>query len=240
MDGIEASSEGRVRADQGKRIRRHWATEINRRIVREAEKPGAVKQQVAERHGVHVSALNRWRTEFASESSGARKAARRARLVPVRVSKAHTSRAPIRPLPATMAMTGTDIMEVAFPAGQRVAIPRCRQRRCVAHGAAGALAVLMGLPSGSRIWLAAGVTDLRKGMDGLSALVQTALQESAYSGHIFVLRGRRGDKVKVLWYSGDGVCLFCKRLSDGRFVWPQTQSGAVSMSGTAVDVARRD
>ncbi len=42
--------------------------------------------------------------------------------MPVRVSKTHTSRAPIRPLPATMAMTGTDIMEVAFPAGQRVAI----------------------------------------------------------------------------------------------------------------------
>ncbi len=78
--------------------------------------------------------------------------------------------------------------------------------------------MLMGLPSGSRIWLAAGFTDLRKGMDGLSALVQTALHESPYSGHIFVFRGRRGDKVKVLWHSGDGICLFCKRLSDGKFV----------------------
>ena len=96
--------------------------------------------------------------------------------------------------------------------------------------------MLMGLPSGSRIWLAAGVTDLRKGMDGLSALVQTALQESPYSGHIFVFRGRRGDKVKVLWHSGDGVCLFCKRLSDGRFVWPQTQSGAVSMSAAQLSM----
>ncbi len=122
MDGIEASSEGQVGADQGKRIRRHWTTEIKRRIVREAEKPGAVKQQVAEHHGVHVSALNRWRTELASGSSGAKKAARRARLVPVRVSKTPTSRAPIRPLPTTTAMTGTDIMDVAFPAGQRVAI----------------------------------------------------------------------------------------------------------------------
>jgi transposase-like protein len=43
MDGIEASSEGRVATDQGKRIRRHWTPEIKRRIVREAEKPGAVK-----------------------------------------------------------------------------------------------------------------------------------------------------------------------------------------------------
>ena len=122
MDGIEASSEGGVGADQGKRIRRHWTIEDKRRIVREAEKPGAVKQQVAERHGVHVSALSRWRTELPSRSSGAKKAACRARFVPVRVSKTHTSRAPIRPLPTTTAMTGTDIMEVAFPAGQRVAI----------------------------------------------------------------------------------------------------------------------
>lgn len=62
MDGIGASSEGRVAIDQGKRIRRHWTTDIKRRIVREAEKAGAVKQQVAARHGVHVSVLNRWRT----------------------------------------------------------------------------------------------------------------------------------------------------------------------------------
>jgi transposase len=94
---------------------------------------------------------------------------------------------------------------------------------------------MMGLPSGSRIWLAAGVTDLRKGMDGLSALVQTALQENFYSGQLFVFRGRRGDKLKVLWHSGDGVCLFCKRLSDGRFVWPQAHSGDERRA--AIDVA---
>jgi transposase len=122
MDGIEASSEGRVATDQGKRIRRHWTTEIKRRIVREAEKPGAVKQQVAERHGVHVSVLNRWRTELPSRSSGAKKAARRVRLVPVRVSKTDRSRASSRPFAATTAVSGTDMMEVAFPAGQRVAI----------------------------------------------------------------------------------------------------------------------
>jgi transposase len=96
--------------------------------------------------------------------------------------------------------------------------------------------VLMGSSHGSRIWLAAGFTDLRKGMDGLSALVQTALHESPYSGHIFVFRGRRGDKVKVLWHSGDGVCLFCKRLSDGKFVWPQAQSGTVSMSAAQLSM----
>ena len=95
---------------------------------------------------------------------------------------------------------------------------------------------MMGLPSGSRIWLAAGVTDLRKGMEGLSALVQTALQENLYSGQLFVFRGRRGDKIKILWHSGDGVCLFLKRLTDGRFVWPQAQSGTVSLSAAQLSM----
>jgi len=122
MDGIEASSEGREAGDQGKRIRRHWTTEIKRRIVREAEKPGAVKQQVAQRHGVHVSVLNRWRMELPRGSSGAKKAARSARLLPVRVSKPRTARPAILPVKAAMPINGRDMMEVAFPAGQRVTI----------------------------------------------------------------------------------------------------------------------
>jgi len=89
---------------------------------------------------------------------------------------------------------------------------------------------MIGLPSGTRIWLAAGITDMRKGFDGLSAVVQTQLHEDPYSGHVFVFRGRRGDRVKLLWWSGDGVCLFAKRLERGHFVWPQASSGTVWLS----------
>jgi len=89
---------------------------------------------------------------------------------------------------------------------------------------------MIGLPSGTRIWLAAGITDMRKGFDGLSAVVQTQLHEDPYSGHVFVFRGRRGDRVKLLWWSGDGVCLFAKRLERGHFVWPQAMSGTVWLS----------
>ena len=80
---------------------------------------------------------------------------------------------------------------------------------------------MIGLPAGTRIWLAAGVTDMRRGMDGLAALVQTALAEDPFSGHVFIFRGRRGDLIKLLWWSGDGLNLFAKRLERGRFVWPQ-------------------
>ncbi|MGH8220374.1 MAG: IS66 family insertion sequence element accessory protein TnpB [Steroidobacteraceae bacterium] len=89
---------------------------------------------------------------------------------------------------------------------------------------------MMGLAAGVRIWLAAGFTDLRKGFDGLSALVQTALGHNPYSGQVFVFRGRRGDRIKILWDSQDGLCLFQKRLRGGKFVWPQAQSGTVSLS----------
>ncbi len=63
---------------------------------------------------------------------------------------------------------------------------------------------MIALPAGTRVWLAAGVTDMRKGFDGLAALVQTALAENPFSGHVFVFRGRRGDRVKVLWWDGEG------------------------------------
>src|SRR5882724_2103808 len=92
-------------------------------------------------------------------------------------------------------------------------------------------------PGGMRIWLVAGVTDMRRGFEGLSALVQTALNESPYSGQIFVFRGRRGDKIKILWDSQDGLCLFYKRLrGGGRFVWPRAESGAVCLSAAQLSM----
>ena len=95
---------------------------------------------------------------------------------------------------------------------------------------------MIGLPGGTRIWLAAGLTDMRKGFDGLAALVQTQLREDPFSGHVFVFRGRRGDRVKLLWWSGDGLCLFAKRLERGRFVWPQAASGTVSLTGAQLSM----
>ncbi|WP_434101592.1 IS66 family insertion sequence element accessory protein TnpB [Methylocaldum gracile] len=85
-------------------------------------------------------------------------------------------------------------------------------------------------PSDTRIWIAAGVTDLRRGFDGLAALVQTQLQADPFSGHIFAFRGRRGDRIKLLWWDGDGLCLFAKRLERGRFVWPRATNGTVSLT----------
>jgi transposase len=85
------------------------------------------------------------------------------------------------------------------------------------------------VPSGVRVWLAAGHTDMRKGYPGLSLLVQEVLCQNPSGGHLFVFRGRRGDLMKIIWHDGQGACLFTKRLERGRFVWPSLKT---SMGGS--------
>lgn len=83
------------------------------------------------------------------------------------------------------------------------------------------------VPVATRVWLAAGVTDMRKGFDGLSALAEKVLEQDPFSGHLFVFRGRRGDLIKVIWWDGQGASLFAKRLEKGRFVWPSPADGRI-------------
>ena len=92
------------------------------------------------------------------------------------------------------------------------------------------------IPAGTRIWLAAGVTDMRRGFDGLAALVQEQLGADPFGGHVFLFRGKRGDLVKLLWWDGDGLCLFAKRLERGRFVWPQAEDGSVHLSAAQLSM----
>jgi transposase len=61
-------------------------------------------------------------------------------------------------------------------------------------------------------------------------MVQTALEQNPFSGQVFVFRGRRGDLIKLLWWDGDGLCLFAKRLELGRFLWPKATSGTVALT----------
>ena len=95
---------------------------------------------------------------------------------------------------------------------------------------------MIALPPSTRIFLACGATDMRKGFDGLAVLVQQVLAEQPHSGALFAFRGKRGDLVKLLWYDGQGLCLFCKRMDRGRFIWPVTQSGKVSLSAAQLSM----
>ncbi|PHK94622.1 IS66 family insertion sequence hypothetical protein [Pseudoroseomonas rhizosphaerae] len=87
------------------------------------------------------------------------------------------------------------------------------------------------VPTGVRVWLAAGHTDMRRGMNGLALQVQEALARDPHVGDLYVFRGRRGDLVKILWYDGLGMSLYAKRLERGRFIWPSPADGVVSISG---------
>jgi transposase len=86
------------------------------------------------------------------------------------------------------------------------------------------------VPSNVRVWLAVGRTDMRRGMDGLSLLVQESLKRDPHAGDLFVFRGRRGDLVKVIWHDGVGMSLYAKRLERGCFIWPSPADGIVSIT----------
>ena len=95
---------------------------------------------------------------------------------------------------------------------------------------------MIGLPSGTRVYIACGVTDMRRGFDGLAAQVEAALQLAPYGGAIFIFRGKRGDMIKALHWDGQGLVLDAKRLEQGRFVWPQATDGTVSLTAAQLSM----
>jgi transposase len=85
-------------------------------------------------------------------------------------------------------------------------------------------------PSGVHVWLAAGVTDMRRGMNGLALQVQQGLRRDPHAGDLYVFRGKRGDLLKILWHDGLGMSLYAKRLEHGRFIWPTPSDGMVAIT----------
>ncbi|MFO6428056.1 IS66 family insertion sequence element accessory protein TnpB [Escherichia coli] len=87
------------------------------------------------------------------------------------------------------------------------------------------------LPSGTKIWLVAGITDMRNGFNGLAAKVQTELKDDPMSGHVFIFRGRSGgSQVKLLWSTGNDCACLTKRLERRRFAWPSARDGKVFLT----------
>ena len=86
------------------------------------------------------------------------------------------------------------------------------------------------VPSGVRVWLAVGHTDMRRGMNSLALQVQGHLGRDPHAGDLYVFRGRKGHLVKILWHDGLGFSLYAKRLNHGRFIWPAPKDGAVAVS----------
>lgn len=88
------------------------------------------------------------------------------------------------------------------------------------------------IPSGVRVFLSVGRTDMRRGMNGLALQVQESLRRDPHAGDLFVFRGVRGNLIKILWHDGLGMSLYAKRLERGRFIWPSVADGVVGISAS--------
>ena len=77
----------------------------------------------------------------------------------------------------------------------------------------------------TRIYLAAGATDLRRGFDGLASMAKTVWDADPLSGHLFLFANKHRNRIKVLWWDGAGMWLCTRRLEQGRYSWPEVGAG---------------
>jgi transposase len=89
---------------------------------------------------------------------------------------------------------------------------------------------MIGLPLGTKVFLACQPIDLRAGFDGLAAKVQQIIGADPFSGHVFIFRSKRGHYLKGLYWDGSGLCLFAKRLERHKFVWPPIVDGTLTLT----------
>src|SRR5262249_58637495 len=91
-------------------------------------------------------------------------------------------------------------------------------------------AAMIPIASGVKVWIATGHTDMRRGMNSLALLVQEAFKRDPHGGDLYVFRGKSGKLIKILWHDGLGMSLYAKRLERGRFLWPLSADGVVTIT----------
>jgi transposase len=96
---------------------------------------------------------------------------------------------------------------------------------------------MLNFPAAVRIWLGTAAVDLRKSFDTLAEQVRQHLHHDPLSGHLFVFRNKRGDRVKLLYWDEDGFVIVYKRLEEGTFRWPALAAGQPSVSLRAAELA---
>ncbi len=89
---------------------------------------------------------------------------------------------------------------------------------------------MISVAPGTKVYLACQPVSMRLGFDGLAARVSQLLLADPFSGHLFLFRAKRADYLKILYYDGSGMCLFAKRLENGRFVWPPIVDGQMTLT----------
>ena len=88
---------------------------------------------------------------------------------------------------------------------------------------------MLGFPPQVKIFVCTHPTDMRRSFDGLAMMATTIIKENPFSGHLFVFINRRRDRLKILWWQGDGMAIFYRRLEEGTFEMPAGENGRVKM-----------
>jgi len=206
-------------ADGGERRRRTWSADQKQRIIAESFAPGASVAEVARRYGLNANMLFTWRRRERADVNDVGKT----------VNIAGEGRGGYADCDRhSSGLDGSDGDSACR--GRADPCRGGRRRDGAGPDRQGARAAMIPIPSGARVWLVTGHTDMRKGFDGLALIVQETLRRDPHSGHLFVFRGRRGSLIKCLWSDGQGLCLFSKRLERGRFLWPSLADGTVTIS----------
>ena len=200
-----------------RRRHRSWPDDLKREIVAASLEPGSSVSLVARRYDVNANQVFAWRKRYRAGSTEPTAL----QLMPVTVT-------PDRPT-ATVPARANELIEIELAGGYRVRIGNGVKASALA-GAGRAGAAMIPVPSGVRVWLAVGRTDMRRGMNGLALQVQEALGRDPHAGDLYVFRGAKGDLIKIIWHDGIGMSLYAKRLEHGRFLWPSPADGTLAIS----------
>jgi transposase len=208
---------------------RFWSDDEKRSICTQTTVPGVSVAQVARRYAMNANLIHNWLKDprFAPEPEIAEPDCHGG-FLPVEIEGAVA-------VPFVEDASGVDSVVSAERVDITLSDGRWifggRSHRIVWGFGSGRRADgVIPVPSNTRVWLAAGVTDMRKQFNGLSALAEGVLKQDPYSGHLFVFRGRRGDLIKIVWWDGQGACMYSKRLEKGKYVWPAASDGKVTVS----------
>ena len=174
--------------------RRRWSREEKERLVAASFEPGVSISEVARSAGIHVSQLFRWRKDLCDRVD-----AGSSQLVPVEIVAAAAT--PAVGAPASSAVPGrrrrkSGIIEIELGGGRRIRVDRDVDAEASAARSGCVGSAMIPVPSGVRVWLATGHTDMRKGFPGLALMVQETLKRDPHSGHLFCLprSSRRSDQ----------------------------------------------
>jgi transposase-like protein len=198
--------------------RRRWSIELKREIVAKSLGLDLTPSEVMRKYGIGSGQLYTWRRELLSLQTAMVAAPARFTEVEFSVPSEHRAEVeagpietpPSPPSPALARAGGADRDRDAERLG--VAGRRADRWARPAPDYCGAERTVIALASGLRVFLACGVTDMRKGMVGLAMIVQQTLAEDPFGGAVFAFRGRRAGLIKLIWHDGVGLCMLTKYL----------------------------